>query len=107
MLPSKHKKTSSASQFRARVVYGFLKKKKVVILGEIISGDIKEGMHLHARLPHGTKVGNWEIIEILNMDFINGVENEDFIGLMLRCVSTIDFELLQSLRVYDEIVEID
>jgi len=106
---AKSKKTAikTPAKFRVRVVYGFIKKLKIVVLGEIIGGQIEEGMSVYARLPHGTIIGTWEIIEILKMDFINNsVENKNFIGLMLKCKTLEDFELLQSLRVYDEIIEI-
>jgi hypothetical protein len=36
------------------------------------------------------------------MDFINGTENKNFVGLVITCINEQDFKLLQSLRVYDE-----
>ncbi len=101
------KETSSRSEFRVSVVYGFKAKMKVVILGEVLNGKIEEGMELQACLPHGTAVGKWLIIEILNMDFINGLENKNFIGLIVKCKDENDFKLLQSLRVYDEVVIVE
>ena len=43
---------------------------------------------------------------MLNTDFINQFESPDFIGLVLKCSDIKDFELLKSLRVYDEIITI-
>jgi hypothetical protein len=36
------------------------------------------------------------------MDFINDADNHKFLGLVLRCKNEQDFNLLKSLRVYDE-----
>jgi len=93
-----------AASFRVSVVYGFQDKLKIVILGEILQGDITEGMNLQARLSDGTSVGMWEVTEVLVMDFINGQENNKFISLIVKCKDVSDFKLLQSLRVYDEII---
>jgi hypothetical protein len=108
MAKSKEQKNEvNKAEFRVSVVYGFKVKLKIVVLGEVLNGNIEEGMMLQAQLAHGTAVGKWEIIEILKMDFINGLENKNFIGLMVRCKDENDFKLLQSLRVYDEVVVVD
>ncbi len=107
MSKTKKNQSNKAAQFKVRVVYGFLKKLKIVVLGEVLEGEIKEAMSLRAKFPHGSAVGSWPIIEVLDMDFINNMENKDFIGLILKCKDEADFKLLQSLRVYDEIVEVD
>ncbi len=101
------KNDSNLASFRVSVVYGFKIKLKIVVLGEVLNGRIDEGMKIKARLPHGTDVGEWEIIEILNMDFINGLENKNFIGLIVKCNNEADFKLLQSLRVYDEVIVVE
>jgi hypothetical protein len=98
---------NNKAEFRVSVVYGFKVKLKIVVLGEVLKGSIEEGMMLQARLSQGTAVGMWEIIEILKMDFINGLENKNFIGLILKCKDEKDFKLLQSLRVYDETVVVE
>lgn len=92
--------------FKIRVVYGFLNKLKIVALGEVLEGRIEENMKLKARLSHGSSLGSWDIVEVLDMDFINNMENKNFIGLILKCKDENDFKLLQSLRVYDEVVEV-
>lgn len=104
-MAKKAKKVSAAS-FKVRVVYGFLNKLEIILLGDIISGKIEEGMHMKTILPHQTPVGSWKIKEVLKMDFINGNENQNFIGLVIHCKNEDDFKLLQSLRVYDETVVI-
>jgi hypothetical protein len=93
--------------YRVSVVYGFKSKLEIVLLGEIIKGHITKGMKINAKLTHGTPVGTWNVKEILNMDFINGLENNNFIGIVVECNSDSDFKLLQSLRVYDEIIELN
>lgn len=96
-----------AAEFKVRFVYGFLKKLKIVLLGKVLKkGRISEGMQVQIVLNNGTHVGDWEIIEVLKMDFINELEDKDFIGLMLKCKSQEEFELLRVLRVYDEIVQV-
>ncbi|MCP4440648.1 MAG: hypothetical protein GY810_17010 [Aureispira sp.] len=96
-----------AAQFKVRVVYGFLKKLEIVLLGQVLKkGRISEGMQVQIVLNNGTPVGDWAITEVLKMDFVNELEDRDFIGLMLKCKSRKEFELLRALRVYDEIVEV-
>jgi|GEM_PF-6229828 len=101
---SKKQAKPAENRFRVRVVYGFLKKLRIVILGDIEEGQVKAGMQLVTEL--GKELGSWEIEEVLKMDFINNHENQKFIGLQLICKSEQDFNLLKSLRVYDEIVHI-
>ncbi len=54
-----------------------------------------------------TRIGGWLITEILKMDFINGSEDKNFIGLLVKCKDTEDFKLLQSLRVYEETIIVE
>ena len=89
-----------SATFHVRVVYGFLKKLEIVLLGEMTEGSAKAGMSLN------TISGRWEIIEVLNMDFINQHENEKFIGLSIRCKNEEEFQLLKTLRLYDEFLDI-
>ena len=96
-------KTNKAD-FRVSVVYGFKNKLQIVLLGEITEGMVEASMSIYVRMSEGTAVGKWEISEILNMDFINGTENKNFIGLVVICKDEQEFKLLQSLRVYDETV---
>jgi hypothetical protein len=90
--------------FRVSVVYGFKDKLEIVLLGEILEGSVDAEMSIYVKLSEGTAVGKWRIVEVLTMDFINGTENINFIGLMVKCQDDNDFKLLQSLRVYDETV---
>ncbi len=90
--------------FRVSVVYGFKDKLEIVLLGEILEGSVDAAMSIYVKLSEGTAVGKWRILEVLTMDFINGTENNNFIGLMVKCQDDNDFKLLQSLRVYDETV---
>ncbi|MCH2045627.1 MAG: hypothetical protein MK212_16040 [Saprospiraceae bacterium] len=102
------KKTKTkVAKFKVRVVYGFLHKLKIVLLGDIMQGKLAEGMLVRLLLNDTTVVGSWPIIEVLNMDFINDEENENFVGLMLRCKDEDDYNLLKSLRVYDEVVSVE
>lgn len=98
------KKAATRSIYRVRVVYGFEKKLKVVLLGELESGKVKDGMSVQVALPGGSVVGDWEVIEVLHTSFINQFENPNFKGLMIKCKTLEEFELLKSLRVYDETV---
>jgi len=98
------KKTTARSVYRVRVVYGFEKKLKIVLLGELESGKVKDGMSVQVALTGGSVVGDWEIIEVLHTSFINQFENPNFKGLMIKCKNLEEFELLKSLRVYDETV---
>ena len=95
-------------KYKTRVVYGFRKKLKIVLLGELISDAVKvdDGMIIQVTLKSGVVVGTWEILEVLHTDFINATENPNFKGLMVKCKNIADFELLQSLRVYDEVITI-
>ena len=92
------------ARFQVRVVYGFENKLKVVLLGELISGttDEKELACLH--LNPDVVAGQWPILEVLHMDFVNQHQSENYKGIMLRCKDQHDFELFRSLRVYDEII---
>ena len=83
-----------------------MKKLKIVVLGEVLEGTVDESMSVKARLSHGSDLGSWEILEVLHMDFINNLEHENFIGLIIKCKDEADFKLLQALRVYDEVVEL-
>jgi hypothetical protein len=93
---------SAKASFRVSVVYGFKDKLQIVLLGEIVEGYVESSMSIYVRLSVGTAVGKWKITEILAMDFINGTENKNFVGLVITCINEQDFKLLQSLRVYDE-----
>lgn len=95
------------ARFKVRVVYGFLNKLEIVLLGEIQEGKVKSGQSIHAELPHNTRIGGWEIIEILNMDFINGSEDKNFVGILVNCKDKENFKLLQSLRVYEETIIVE
>jgi hypothetical protein len=99
---SESKNQINTAAFRVSVVYGFKDKLEIVLLGEIIAGKVEASMSIFVRLSEGTALGKWEIGEILTMDFINGTENKNFIGLVVCCKDEQDFKLLQSLRVYDE-----
>jgi hypothetical protein len=99
-------KEKTVTQYRVSVVYGFKNKLEIVLLGEIISGEISKGMKINVMLTHGTPVGNWTVKEILEMDFINGHENKNYIGIVVNCNNESDFKLLQSLRVYEETIEL-
>ena len=93
-------------KYFTRVVYGFVNKLEIVVLGELKSGKVKEGMYVRVILHSGSVLGSWKITEVLNTDFINQFESPDFMGLVLKCSDIKDFELLKSLRVYDEIITI-
>ena len=98
--------SNKVTQFFIRVVYGFKKNLEIVILGELQSGTVKEGMHIQVKLESGNIVGSWKIIEVLHTSFINQYESPNFMGLVVKCNSISDFELLKSLRIYDEVVTI-
>ena len=102
------KKTKKkSSKFKVRVVYGFLDKLEIVLLGDIQQGKVKEGQLIYAEFSNETRIGGWPILEVLNMDFINGSEDKNFVGLLVRCKDKKDFKLLQSLRVYEETVIVE
>lgn len=88
--------------FKARVVYGLLPKLEVILLGNPADGDINTGMTASLQVGTQSEIGHWEIVEIQRMDFINDADNHKFLGLVLRCKDEQDFNLLKSLRVYDE-----
>ena len=98
------KKAGTASVYSVRVVYGFEKKLKIVLLGELLSGKVDDGMWVRVALDGGSVVGDWKIVEVLHTSFINQHENPNFKGLMIKCKSLEEFELLKTLRVYDETV---
>lgn len=100
------KKVKVQGSFRVRVVYGFQEKLKVVLLGSLESGHLQEGLAVQVTLESGSVIGTWEILEVLHTSFINQHENPNFKGLMLKCKNLADFELLKSLRVYDEIIHL-
>ncbi len=93
-----------AAKFQARVVYGFENKLEVVLLGNPLEGKIVKGMSAHVQIGQTSQVGNWEIVEIQKMDFINDSDDHNFLGLVIRCADAAAYKLLQSLRVYDEIL---
>jgi hypothetical protein len=99
-------KTTVRGTYRVQVVYGFEKKLKVVLLGALESGKLNEDLAVQVKLESGAIVGTWDILEVLHTNFINQYENPDFKGLMLKCKNLADFELLKSLRVYDEIIHL-
>jgi len=99
---SESKNQTARAAFSVSVVYGFKDKLQMVLLGEIKEGNVEASMSIFVRLSEGTALGKWEIAEILAMDFINGSENANFVGLAVQCKDEQDFKLLQSLRVYDE-----
>jgi hypothetical protein len=92
--------------YKIRVVYGFKEKLKIVLLGELESGEVEDGMSIKIALDSGLEIGKWEILEVLHTSFINQHENPNFKGLIVKCKNLADFELLKTLRVYDEVVEI-
>lgn len=106
LFPSLDSEIMKPIKYYTRVVYGFINKLEIVVLGELKSGKVKEGMFVRVTLHSGSVLGSWKIIEVLNTDFINQFESPDFIGLVLKCSDIKDFELLKSLRVYDEIITI-
>jgi len=100
------KTTNDDILFNVRVVYGFLHKLEIVLLGEVLDGEIEDDMVVQVRFEGGTVAGTWEIMEVLHMDFLNQKETSNFKGVMLRCKNEEDFKLLQSLRVYNETIYI-
>ncbi len=99
-------KLEAVGNFSVRVAYGFLPKLKIVLLGEILAGEVADDMWVQVALDSGSIVGKWQIIEVLHMDFINQHDVPNFKGLIVRCQSEEDFKLLQELRVYEETVTI-
>lgn len=95
------------AEFKAQIVYGFLERLEVIILGSTVRGNIQTGMRAHLRIGDTQKEGNWEIVEIQHMDFINDIDSKDFKGIVLRCENTADFNLVKSLRLYHETILID
>lgn len=93
-------------KYYTRVVYGFRSKLEIVILGELKSGKVKEGMHVNVVLSSGSVLGTWKIMEVLQTDFINQFESPNFLGLIIKCQNSDDFDLLKALRIYDEIITI-
>lgn len=100
------KKTTVRGTFRVRVVYGFKEKLKVVLLGALESGKIHEDLAVQVTLESGSVIGTWDVLEVLHTSFINQHEDPNFKGLMLKCKNLADFELLKSLRVYEEIIHL-
>lgn len=100
------KKARVQGSFRVRVVYGFKEKLKVVLLGSLESGKLQEDLAVQVTLESGSVIGTWDILEVLHTSFINQHENPNFKGLMLKCKNLADFELLKSLRVYEEIIHL-
>lgn len=100
------KNTPTTNKYKIRVVYGFKEKLKVVLLGELIAGKVDDGMLIEVALESGSSVGKWQILEVLHTSFINQHENPNFKGLIVKCKNLADFELLKSLRVYDEVINI-
>lgn len=94
-------------EFKAQVVYGFLERLEVIILGSTTKGNIEKGMRAHLRIGETQREGNWEVVEIQHMDFINDIDNSEFKGIVLRCENTADFNLVKSLRLYNETILID
>jgi hypothetical protein len=92
--------------YKIRVVYGFKEKLKIVLLGELESGKVEDGMSIKIALDSGLEIGKWVILEVLHTSFINQHENPNFKGLIVKCKNLSDFELLKTLRVYDEVIEI-
>ena len=101
---SKKSTVAVVSKFKTTVVYGFENKLEVILLGNPIEGNIEKGMRARVQIGQNSQVGDWEIVEIQKMDFINASENHNFLGLVIRCVDIAAYKLLQSLRVYDEIL---
>jgi len=104
-MPAK-KKNAPLAEFQVHVVYGFIAELKIVLLGETNGQLIHEDMHIRVQIGDGVDMGMWKISNIMRMDFINGVHDNNFIGLEVECKNEEDFKLLQSLRVYDEIIHI-
>ena len=98
---------SMTAEFKAQVVYGFLERLEVIILGATLKGNIEKGMRAHLRIGQTGREGNWEIVEIQHMDFINDIDGNDFQGLVVRCENVADFNLIKSLRLYHETILID
>lgn len=96
----------SSSKFKVRVVYGVRRKLEVTLLGHLEKGAVQEGMRLSISLNAGESIGQWEIVELLEMDFLNAEDVETFTGLVLRCEDEAEFNLLKALRVYDEVMDV-
>jgi hypothetical protein len=93
-------------KYFTKVVYGFKSKLEIIILGELKSGIVREGMQVRVVLNSGAVLGSWTIKEVLKTDFINQYESPNFLGLVINCKDLHDFELLKSLRIYDDIISI-
>ena len=104
-MPAKKKNTPLA-EFQVHVVYGFIDKLKIVLLGETNGRLINENMHIRVQISDGVAMGTWKISNIMRMDFINGVDDNNFIGIEVECTDEDHFKLLQSLRVYEETIHI-
>ena len=90
------------ARFKVKVVYGFLSQLRIVLLGERLEGELQVGQAMQLKLSEQTDLGDWTVVEILNMDFINHLENPNFLGLVVECKDEAAFKLLQALRVYEE-----
>ena len=101
-MKNKVKKNTMPTRFKVRVVYGFLARLEMVLLGELLQGPLAIGQELRVRLGEQTVEGGWTVREILQMDFINARQQGDFSGLVVDCQDETSFKLLQQLRVYDE-----
>lgn len=99
-------KVKKKIEYAVKVVYGFKEKLKIVLLGEAFLEDIDDGMFIQVSFKNGAVVGLWEIVEVLHTDFINQHEKPNFKGLIVKCKTLEEFELLRSLRVYDETISI-
>ncbi len=99
-------KKKKPMKFEVRVVYGFQEKLTIVLLGELKSGTVADGMQIEIAMASGTVVGTWEINKVLRTDFINKIENPNFMGLRIECKNLANFNLLKSLRIYDEVINI-
>jgi hypothetical protein len=95
-------KAPVGATFKVRVVYGFLQKLEIVLLGELLEGQVELGQTLQLQVGEQLLGHQWQVREILHMDFINAIESSDFMGLVVACHSEESFKLLQALRVYDE-----
>ena len=82
-------------KYFTRVVYGFKSKLEIIILGELKSGLVKEGMQVNVVLNSGALLGTWTIKEVLKTDFINQYESPNFLGLVIRCKDFTRFRITQ------------
>lgn len=103
------KKSNTAAtpaHFKVTTVYGFKSSREVVVLGHLLRGDASSGTMARLLLNKTALLGEWPIKEVLDIDFINEQDKTDFIGLVLTCENMDSYNLLQSLRVYGEVLEI-